>query len=401
MKKHLLILCAVAVLCNSVSCSKTDSSTSGTSSTIEFEEQAEKQTEEQPEKNNEKNKKESDSIDFSEYTASRTVNFEEIDIDIPDKFELIEQRKESNSTTYTYSDKTISFVLFERQNVGVGETISLAEESEALSNFQYERLGMLDYRIRKNADFMLGDKLIKKTNVYENENSILYVFTSKNYVYTISVDCLHDNASEKLVDSISEFADNIIKTVKFKETATVTQEETTKSTTTEKQTTEKTTEKPTETKSEISTEFLNALKKANSYANNQHMSKAKLYEQLTSAYGERFSQEAANYAIENVNTDYNQNALIAADSYANKQHMSKLKLYEQLTSEYGEEFTESEAQYAVDNVQTDYNYNALQTAKSYQEHQAMSKESIYEQLVSEYGEGFTAEEAQYAIDNLE
>lgn len=61
--------------------------------------------------------------------------------------------------------------------------------------------------------------------------------------------------------------------------------------------------------------------------------------------------------------------------------MSKLKLYEQLTSEYGEEFTESEAQYAVDNVQTDYNYNALQTAKSYQEHQAMSKESIYEQLV--------------------
>lgn len=397
MKKYLLILCAVAVLCNSVSCSKTDSSTSGTSSTIEFEEQAEKQTEEQPEKN----KKESDSMDFSEYTASRTVNFEEIDIDIPDKFELIEQRKESNSTTYTYSDKAISFALFERQNVGVGETISLAGESEALSNFQYERLGMLDYRIRKNADFTLGDKLIKKTNVYENENSILYVFTSKNYVYTISVNYLHDNASEKLVDSIGEFADNIIKTVKFKETATVTEEETTKSTTTEKQTTEKTTEKPTETKSEISTEFLNALKKADRYANNQHMSKAKLYEQLTSEYGERFSQEAANYAIENVNTDYNQNALIAADSYANKQHMSKLKLYEQLTSEYGEEFTESEAQYAVDNVQTDYNYNALQTAKSYQEHQAMSKESIYEQLVSEYGEGFTAEEAQYAIDNLE
>jgi len=153
--------------------------------------------------------------------------------------------------------------------------------------------------------------------------------------------------------------------------------------------------------SSVSKEYSNALKKADSYANKQHMSKTRLYDQLTSEYGEHFSEDAANYAIENVVTDYNQNALMKADSYANNQYMSKSSLYNQLISEYGEGFTESEAQYAVDNVETDYNYNALQKAISYQENQSMSKERIYEQLVSEYGERFTPEEAQYAIDNLE
>ena len=31
-------------------------------------------------------------------------------------------------------------------------------------------------------------------------------------------------------------------------------------------------------------------------------------------------------------------------------HMSKQKIYDQLTSEYGEKFTAEEAQYAIDNL---------------------------------------------------
>lgn len=100
-----------------------------------------------------------------------------------------------------------------------------------------------------------------------------------------------------------------------------------------------------------------------------------------------------------VPTEY-KNALKKATIYANTQYMSKAGLYNQLTSSYGEGFTADAAQYAIDNVKADWNANALKKAKLYQTQQSMSVAAIYDQLVSEYGEQFTAEEAQYAIDNL-
>lgn len=95
-----------------------------------------------------------------------------------------------------------------------------------------------------------------------------------------------------------------------------------------------------------------------------------------------------------------QNALTKAGQYSDMMHMSKQGIYDQLTSEYGEQFSPEAAQYAVDNLQADYKANALEKAKSYQETMAMSPAAIYDQLISEYGEKFTPEEAQYAIDNL-
>ena len=102
----------------------------------------------------------------------------------------------------------------------------------------------------------------------------------------------------------------------------------------------------------------------------------------------------------NVSKEY-QNALKKAESYAEIMHMSKQGIYDQLISEYGEKFPEDAAQYAIDNLNVDYKANALEKAKSYQETLNMSKQAIYDQLISEYGEKFTPEEAQYAIDNLE
>ena len=81
-------------------------------------------------------------------------------------------------------------------------------------------------------------------------------------------------------------------------------------------------------------------------------------------------------------------------------HMSQQGLYDQLTSEYGEKFSPEAAQYAIDNVEADYNANALAKAKVYEETMSMSPDAVYDQLTSEYGEKFTAEEAQYAVDNL-
>lgn len=95
-----------------------------------------------------------------------------------------------------------------------------------------------------------------------------------------------------------------------------------------------------------------------------------------------------------------QNALLKANSYAKNMHMSKRGIYDQLVSEYGERFSEEAARYAVENMTADWNANALATAKTYQSTMHMSKSAIYDQLVSKYGEQFTPEEAQYAIDNL-
>ncbi|WP_255455482.1 Ltp family lipoprotein [Cryobacterium mannosilyticum] len=93
-------------------------------------------------------------------------------------------------------------------------------------------------------------------------------------------------------------------------------------------------------------------------------------------------------------------ASIKATSYSQNMHMSKVGLYGQLTSEYGERFSPEAAQYGVDNVQADWNANALAKAKSYQENMAMSPELIREQLTSEYVEQFTPVEADFAIQHL-
>ncbi|PPG86207.1 hypothetical protein C5C39_16520 [Rathayibacter sp. AY1F3] len=93
-------------------------------------------------------------------------------------------------------------------------------------------------------------------------------------------------------------------------------------------------------------------------------------------------------------------ALIKAQSYSEMLHMSKAGLYGQLTSEYGEQFSPEAAQYAVDTVSADWNANALAKAKDYQAQMAMAPEAIRDQLTSEYGEQFTSDEADYAIAHL-
>ncbi|WP_419867316.1 Ltp family lipoprotein [Clostridium perfringens] len=103
--------------------------------------------------------------------------------------------------------------------------------------------------------------------------------------------------------------------------------------------------------------------------------------------------------VEEVPKEY-KSALRKAKVYSDTMSMSKEGLYDQLTSEYGEKFSAEAAQYAVDNLNANWKENALKKAKVYQETMAMSPSAIYDQLVSEYGEKFTAGEAQYAVDNL-
>lgn len=97
-------------------------------------------------------------------------------------------------------------------------------------------------------------------------------------------------------------------------------------------------------------EYKSALNKAASYANTMHMSKRGVYDQLTSEYGEKFTAEAAQYAIDNVKADWNANALAKAKSYQNTMNMSPAAIHDQLTSENGEKFTQTEADYAIQHL---------------------------------------------------
>lgn len=105
------------------------------------------------------------------------------------------------------------------------------------------------------------------------------------------------------------------------------------------------------------------------------------------------------YSIGREPTTEEKNALKKAESYSKNLHMSKQGIYNQLTSSI-EGFTKEAAQYAIDNIDADWNTNALEKAKSYQKNLNMSKQGVYNQLTSSV-EGFTNDEAQYAIDHLD
>ncbi len=105
------------------------------------------------------------------------------------------------------------------------------------------------------------------------------------------------------------------------------------------------------------------------------------------------------YSLGKEPTTEEKNALKKAESYSKTMHMSKQGIYNQLTSSV-EGFTKEAAQYAIDNIDADWNANALAKAKSYQQTMSMSKQGVYNQLTSTV-EGFTKEQAQYAIDHLD
>lgn len=115
---------------------------------------------------------------------------------------------------------------------------------------------------------------------------------------------------------------------------------------------------------------------------------------------EKGSTVTVHYSKGKEPTMEDKNALAKAESYSSMMHMSKAAIYDQLTSSYGEGFPAESAQYAVDHLVADYKANALEKAKDYQTSMNMSRSAIYEQLTSSYGEKFTAEEAQYAVDHL-
>ena len=110
------------------------------------------------------------------------------------------------------------------------------------------------------------------------------------------------------------------------------------------------------------------------------------------------SQASTASSSNDSNSEYSA-ALGKAKSYNSLFHMSKKRMYRQLTSDF-DKFSNDAAQYAVDHLEADYKYNALFNAKNYRKLFNMSKSRLINQLTS-FIDGFTEEEANYAINHLD
>ena len=96
--------------------------------------------------------------------------------------------------------------------------------------------------------------------------------------------------------------------------------------------------------SKVPLEYTNAKIKAEEYIKHSSFSKVSLYKQLQY---EKFSDEAANFAVENISTNWNKQAVNKAKEYMESMNISKEKLKEQLLYEG---FTDSEITYALNNI---------------------------------------------------
>ncbi|HCA86360.1 MAG TPA: hypothetical protein DEQ61_13170 [Streptomyces sp.] len=95
-----------------------------------------------------------------------------------------------------------------------------------------------------------------------------------------------------------------------------------------------------------------------------------------------------------------QSAIEAAQGYLDLSGFSKAGLIDQLTSEYGNGFSKADAEYAVENVTVDWNEEAVQSAETYMEMGGFSRNSLIDQLTSPHGGQFTQAQAAHAADNV-
>lgn len=113
-----------------------------------------------------------------------------------------------------------------------------------------------------------------------------------------------------------------------------------------------TTEESTEP--EMTTAQENAYESAKAYIETMAFSRRGLIDQLTSEYGDNYKKKDAVFAVnllqKNKEVNWKDEAVEAAKAYLDTQSFSEEGLVDQLTSEYGDKFTEKQARYAVNKV---------------------------------------------------
>ncbi|WP_256891555.1 Ltp family lipoprotein [Mammaliicoccus sciuri] len=144
---------------------------------------------------------------------------------------------------------------------------------------------------------------------------------------------------------------------------------------------------------DVSREFKNALKSAQDYQEFMPMSKAGLYDQLTSSAGDQYPEDAAQYAIDNLDADYKENALKSAENYQEFMPMSDKELFDQLTSDAGDQYTQEEAQYAIDNIENHISDEDSDDEDTDDEYDTVTRSNVMD-IVEDY-EGSTLDTNTY------
>ena len=131
----------------------------------------------------------------------------------------------------------------------------------------------------------------------------------------------------------------------------------------------------------------------------QGFSEQGLLDQLTSSAGDGFSKSDAEFAINYLHPNWDQQAVDSAKSYLSEgQGFSEQGLLQQLTSSAGSGFTEAQAEYAINYLHPDWDAQAVEAAKGYLELGGFSRASLLQQLTSSAGSGFTEAQAEYAVN---
>jgi len=141
-----------------------------------------------------------------------------------------------------------------------------------------------------------------------------------------------------------------------------------------------------------------AVESAQNYlSEGQGFSRAGLIQQLSSSYGDGFPKVVAVFAVDYLNVNWRQQAIASARNYLSEgQGFSRAGLIQQLSSSSGDGFLTSEADFAVDHLNVNWDQQAAEAAKSYKETGGgFSCSGMIQQLSSSYGSGFTYAQAQY------
>lgn len=160
--------------------------------------------------------------------------------------------------------------------------------------------------------------------------------------------------------------------------------------------------------SSFTAEQRNAYLEGKDYLELMAFSRQELIDQLASEYGGQYPQDVAEFAVDmleqNGVADWNAEALESARSYLDNMAFSRQGLIDQLTSEYGEQFTQEQAEYAVSTLEeageVDWYEEAVESAQSYLDTMTFSRQGLIDQLTSEYGEQFTQDQAEYAAEQV-
>lgn len=132
----------------------------------------------------------------------------------------------------------------------------------------------------------------------------------------------------------------------------------------------------------------NARKSADSYLSFSAFSRNGLIDQLLF---EGFSQAEAEYGVDALGADWNEQAAKSADSYLSFSAFSRSGLVDQLVFEG---FSAAEAEFGVGASGADWNEQAAKSAESYLEFSSFSRQGLIDQLVFE---GFSQAEAEYGV----